>query len=454
MKQAKKLLAWCLILALTLTLAACGSAPASTSAASKPADSTSAADGAAPMADLPEKVTFLTSQAKFKEHYHQKMADAIKADYGIEIEFQVVPDNEFQSLVKVKLNTSEVPDIFEYNFPTANQDLGVAQYCAPLDDQPWISRLVNPSLLKDKEDGKIYALPRESSSTYLAVYYNKDILTKAGYPDANPKTYQEFLDILDAVKAKVPNVVPFYMSNKDTWTTQIFMHGGYPVALNDRADEIEGKLLANEMKWTEVPEFKMLLTQYIDLIQNGYVNKDHLSATFDMAPEAIGTGKAAMYLSIESFVSTVNSQYPDVEMGSFIIPYNDVHKLSTGQYVQGLFVPTAGKQVDKVKNFLNIWSDPKYQDLFYAAAPGFPAFNDVNGGDVPEAVKSLVDNYIATGEYIYQINDPMSAVTTLWPDLWNYYIEAITGVKTVDQVFETFQKQYEDFMKQQQIAGF
>lgn len=449
----KKALAIALTLGMMLTLFACATQPA------QPASSDAAAampNASAPAAstDLPEKVTFLTSQAKFQEHYHQAVADAIEKDLGIKIEFQVVPDNEYQALVKVKLNTSEVPDVFEYNFPTSNKDLGIAQYCEALDNEKWVSRLVNPTLIQDKDDGKIYALPRQSSSTYLAVYYNKAVLEQAGFPNAHPKTYQEFLDICEAIKQKVPDAVPFYMSNKDTWTTQIFMHGGYPVALNERAEEIQNKLLANEIKWTEVPEFKMLLNQYIDLIAKGYVNKDHLSATFDMAPEAIGTGKAGMYLSIENFVSTVNSQYPETEIGSFVIPYNDVEKLPTGQYVQGIFVPSAGKQVDKIKNFLNVWSDPKYQNVFYKAAPGFPAFDDVEGGDVPEAVKSLVDNYVATGEYLYQINDPMSEVGTLWPDLWNYYIEAITGTKTTDQVFETFQKQYEDFMKQQQMPGF
>ena len=48
----------------------------------------------------------------------------------------------------------------------------------------------------------------------------------------------------------------------------------------------------------------------------------------------------------------------------------------------------------------------------------------------------------------------MAKAASLFPDLWNYYIEAVTGTKTVDEVFEAFQKQYEDYMKQQQAPGF
>ena len=52
-------------------------------------------------------ISFMTSQAKFFDAYNT-MAEAIKADYGCEVEFQVIPDEEYDSLIKVKLSTSEV----------------------------------------------------------------------------------------------------------------------------------------------------------------------------------------------------------------------------------------------------------------------------------------------------------------------------------------------------------
>lgn len=398
------------------------------------------------------KISFLTSQGKFKESY-RTMAEAIKEDHNIEVEFQVVPDNEYYSLLKVKLSTSEVPDIFEYNFPTQNEEIGAAQYCEDLSNEEWVSRLVNPELIKDPNDGKIYALPKESSSGFLGIYYNKEILEQAGITDPHPTTFQEVLDICETVKTNVEGVTPLYMTNNDTWTTQIFMSCGYPVAL-ENPEETFDKLLKNELKWTEVPEFKQILDDYMKFWENGYVNEDCMSVGYDTAAEAIGTGKAAMYLSTEGFASDMAAKYPDCELGSFAIPYNDKDQLAIGAYVQGLFVPSAGKQVDKAKEFLKIWSDPKYQNLYYEENPGFSAFDDVDGGDVPESITHLVETYVDAQNYTYQLNDVMAICSPIWPDLWNYYGEMVGGVKTSEEVLETWQKEYEDFMQQQGAEGF
>ncbi len=75
--------------------------------------------------------------------------------------------------------------------------------------------------------------------------------------------------------------------------------------------------------------------------------------------------------------------------------------------------------------------------LFHRADPLFVRFID-----------------IATGNYTYQLNDQMAAASAIWPDLWNFYVEAASDVKTPEQVFEAFQKQYVDYMQQQGIDGF
>lgn len=398
-----------------------------------------------------KKISFMTAQAKFSEEYNG-MAAMMKEKYGCDVEFQVVPDNEYYSLLKVKLSTSEVPDVFEYNMPGQNVEIGVADYCLDLSNEPWVSRLENPDLIKD--NGKIYGLPKESSSTFLAVYYNKEVLKNCGITDPHPKTYNEFLDILKTVKEKGNGTTPLYMTNADTWTTQIFMGSGFPVTLGDKSTETWKALLENKIKWTEIPECQEVLTNFVNLIKDGYVNKDHLSVGYDTVPEAIGTGKAAMYIIHEPGVQEIRTKYPDLEIGAFVLPYGDHDILPIGSFVQGLAIPKEGKQTDVVKAFLNGWSDPEVQAVYYKTKPGFPGFSDVDGGDVEPCVQKLVDEYVKTGKYVYQINDEMPQCGTLWADLWSYYVEAAAETKTPSAVFETFQKQYVDFMEQQGAAGF
>lgn len=128
--------------------------------------------------------------------------------------------------------------------------------------------------------------------------------------------------------------------------------------------------------------------------------------------------------------------------------------LPTGDYVQGLLVPKAGKQADVAKVFLQVWSMPKYQNLYWEVNPGFPAFNDVDGGDVVQCVQDVVDNYITTGNYTYEINGQMADANGSFNDLWNFYVAAAAGDMTPEEVFSEFQTIYVDFMQQQGYEGF
>ncbi len=396
------------------------------------------------------KISLMTSAAKWHEGY-KDMAAAIKADYNIDVDFQVIPDDQYESLLKVKLASGEVPDVFMLNAPTSYGVVNAAANCVDLSNEPWIPRLVNGKLIKDKT-GKIYALPQESSSFFGACYYNKKVFADLGLKE--PKTYKDFLNILETIKTKGKGIVPFYASDKDTWTTQIFMTLGFSVALSPKDGETYDKLLVNKIKWNQVPEFKSVLADWLDLYKKGYVNKDHVSATYDMAKEAVASGKAAMMLNGEWAAADIVSKWPDTDLGAFIIPFKDKQIMGTGAYVQGFFIPKASKQLANAKDFLNIWSQPKYQNLYYATNAGFSGFKDVDGGKVLPAVKQLVDNYISTGKYTYQINDPMGITAPIQGDLWTFYVESTMGIKTPDQVFTAFQKKYEDFMKSKKQPGF
>ena len=112
----------------------------------------------------------------------------------------------------------------DINIPSTIIQIGVEKF-VDLSDQPWVSRLTNPNLTMI--DGKFYGLPKESSSAYIACYYNKKVMDSLGITDPNPTTYADFLSILETIKTKGNGITPFYASNKDAWTPQIFMSNGF-----------------------------------------------------------------------------------------------------------------------------------------------------------------------------------------------------------------------------------
>lgn len=450
-------------LPLTMTLAmliaaACGSnanddSNGNASAGASPSAATSEANAEDGAKKEAVTVSLLTSQAKYKEAY-QKIAQKLKEDENITLDIQVVPDDQYYNLVKTKIATKEVPDILMNNAPSEYITIDAPNNMVDLSNEPWIERLANPNLLKGT-DGKIYAMPVESSSFYSAAYYNKAVFKDLGLSE--PKTYAEFLNALETIKTKGNGITPIFMSNKDSWTTQIFMTIGLPVLLGDKAQGTWEQLLTNKIKWADIPEFKTILEDFKNLYTSGYVNKDHMTATFDNAKEALATGKAAMLYNGEWTVGdllTKNHMDPN-NIGAFVLPFGDKQIMGTGAFVQGFFIPKNAKNADAAKRVLNLISQPAYMNLYFAENPGSPGFKDVDGGSVHPAVKALVDNYITTNKYIAQVNDPMAFVSPIFPDLWQLYVDmTVDGGKTPDQVIAAWDKKYADYMKQKEQPGF
>lgn len=445
-KQWIRGLAACLTLALTLS--ACGQSQKPAADQTESSQSTEQKGG---------KITILTAQASYRESIYQAQSQKMKELYGYEVDWQVLPDDQYSLIAKSKVATGEVPDIIEYNTPSNNNELNAHEKVVPLDDQPWVSRLVNPGLLKDPVDGKIYALPKESGAFFGAVYFNAKLLKELGISTEQPKTFAEMKDRMKQVKEKSEGkVTPLYMSNAPSasWTTQIYMTLGFPVYNYPNDKDVLKQLLENKLTFQDAPGFKEVLGQYKSFYDEGLVNEDHLSADYDACQEAVGTGKAAMVFQGEWFVTAIKEKFPDFEFGSWVIPFNDQLVLGTGAYVRGFFAMKDGKQVDKTLDFLNKWSSPEIQNIFYEKAPGFPAFKDVNGGDIDPSVQKLVKDYIETGKYTYQINDPMGVVSPIWPELWKMYADMIATDLSPEQVLTDWQTQYADFMKQQNQPGF
>ncbi len=395
-----------------------------------------------------KKITFLTSRNKYFNEYGL-MAAAVREQYGCDVEFQVVPDNEYASFLKLKLATTEVPDVFEYNCPTQNKELEAARYCTDLSREAWVPRLVNADIARDPQDNKLYAMPKESASGYIAVYYNRAVMEQCGIIDPHPKTYQEFIELLETVKQKSSGIVPLYMTNGDAWTTQIFMAGGYPVALGEEAEKIFQRLARNELKWTEVPEFAEILTLYQKLIEKGYVNEDQATARYEAAKKMLGTGKAAMYLTTEVFASDTEAKYPGCKLGAFALPYADRDTLPVSKSVGGLFVPKEGGQVDVTKVFLEVWSLLEIQNIYFFRQGSFTAFTDTQGGKRIDCLQRLTEEYVDKGNYVYQMNDQLPEYNAIYEELWREYVKVAGGEIMPREALENFQSKYKDFLEKQ-----
>ncbi|WP_373229204.1 ABC transporter substrate-binding protein [Cohnella sp.] len=398
-------------------------------------------------------ITLMMAQGKFSDAY-KELQDKLKAEENITLVLQTLPVDQYDNVVKLKIAAREVPDIIVKNVPDRYEELDASKNMVDLSGERWVNRLTNPDLLR-APDGKIYAWPIESSTFYAAAYYNKKVFADLGL--IKPTTYAGFLNLLEAIKTSGNGVIPIFMSNKDKWTTQIFITAGLPVLLGDKAKETWDKLLDNRLKWTEVPEFNTILNLYVDLYKKGYVNEDHASTTFEDAKAALAAGMAAMVYNGEwtaaDLVATYGMKSDDI--GAFIIPFGDRDLMAMGGFVTGWLIPKDAKNIAGAKRVLELLSQPEYMNLYFAKYPGFPGFKDVNGGEVASEVMELAEKYINGNKHTCEMNAPMSFANPLFIDnLWGPYVDISTGEKTPEQVIEAWQVIYEKYMKDKHRPGF
>jgi raffinose/stachyose/melibiose transport system substrate-binding protein len=228
------------------------------------------------------------------------------------------------------------------------------------------------------------------------------------------------------------------MNHRDNWTTQIFMTCGYSIALKEGAPDTYNDIMAHKIGFSDVPEFKQVLGQFKRLIDEGLVNKDHLSAGYDDGLAAVASGKAAMVYNGEWAISSLESEGKTI--GCFPIPWNDNAYMSTGAYVQGFFVPRDAAESEGALRFLELYSSPEYMDIYYAENPGFPAFDGVNGGEVNPQLSAMVNDYMSREKTVYQMNDYMAPLVPLWGELWGAYVEFAAGNMNSDEVLSFWDK--------------
>lgn len=399
-------------------------------------------------------LTIFSSKDGWKAGFDEVVAQ-IEANYGISVDLTLVADDQFGDILGVKLATGDAPDIFIANSPQVAEQFNAPTNCVALDDQPWVSRLVDPDFLRYKADGKIYAMPTMDPSNFFGgIYYNVEVMEACGITDPNPTTYTEFIEICEKVKAA--GYTPIYMTDADSWTTQVWTTVGWGVVLDYCKDTIYDQLNSNEVDFQDVPELVDVLQKLQDLYTAGYVNEDHLSAAYETGITALGEKKAAMVVQGEWFVSAAKTAYPDIQLGSFAIPFIDGedNKIGIGAYITGLWV-TAEGQTDLALEFLNLWSQPEQMELMYQYQGVPSAWVDCKGGDIDPCVNKFLEDYIGTGKYTYEFDSYFDSSRPIMTDyLFGNITECVAGNKTPVEALTDWNEKFEQFMEEMGVDGF
>ena len=383
----------------------------------------------------------------------QKMVEKLKEEENITVDLQIVPDDQYNNLLQMKINSGEAPDMIDYNLPAIYGLIDPETYLADLSDEEWVGNLKNPDVVTHK-DGKIYGFPFQESSGVSGILYNKQVFEENNLEI--PANEAEFDAVCEALLEK--GITPLLLP-ADNWVPQIWMSTGQGLAAGsvDSAKAIADSILTHEKEFTDYPEMVEAVDTYLSMFEKGYFNEDYLTVSHDANLERIANGEGAMLFGSAGILSSIEGTFPDAPIGMFNVPfdYNKNDLLVSGLFSIGFSASKNSPNLDTVKKIFDLWATPEYLNLWFEDNAGFPAFEGADGGPMNEEVLSLYEKYSSEGKIVGEMNNYLNDIQPLYKTtLWVYYLDAPAKGMTGEELLTQFQKDVNAYMKEKQAPGF
>lgn len=404
-----------------------------------------------------EKVTisYFISQSNYKDFQTEIVEKFMEKYPHITVDTQVIPDDQFETNLKVKFSAGEGPDVVAVMSGKNMRNYNYDNFLAMDDTEPWVSRLMNPEAAK--HNGKVMGFS-PSKDSGIGILYNKKIFEENNI--SVPKTYDEFMDACETIKNK--GITPLYYSDGETWTLQIWLTSLAPIAVREQ-ENFWQEINTNKRKFADSPELVDILAKQYAMVEKGYVNDDHISATYDMGISAMAEEKAAMYLMGAWAIPEIQTGNPDADFGMFAIPFLDPNPdiISAGNVTE-IEDPEYGtpdiyyaisaktKYPEEAKLFLAFQAEPENVALFCETQEKFSNFKDVDV-KLSEFQQSYYDNYIATDREMAEMNGRLLVDLG---ELWAFEQDMLAGGMTPKEVLEAWDKKYEELCQAKGVPGF
>lgn len=213
------------------------------------------------------------------------------ANPDIKIEIETRPGGgEGDNIVKTRLATGEMTDVFRYNAGSLFQALNPPQTMLDLTDEPWQANVLDSfKPVVTAPDGRIYGAPEEASMGG-GILYNKKIYEELGL--SVPKTWDEFM--ANNQKIKDAGKVPVIQTFGDTWTSQLFVLGDF-FNVQAAVPTFAADYTAGKAKYATTPAAMAGFQHGEDVFKAGFLNEDFAAATFNDGVRMVATGEGAHY---------------------------------------------------------------------------------------------------------------------------------------------------------------
>ncbi|MGH3212466.1 MAG: ABC transporter substrate-binding protein, partial [Trebonia sp.] len=257
--------------------------------------------------------------------WDQAIADFKKQHPGVTVQFSLKSFNQMQQNASMILNSSDVPDVMEYNKGDATTGLlskqGLLTDLTPEATKYGWDKELGPDLQVTAKynakgvmgSGDWYGV--SDYAEYLTTYYNKDMFAKYGIQV--PTTMAQ----LTAAMAKFvkAGVTPFANAGNDYMAMQYLYEMELSQSTPQQVQNYErytGSVNFHDTAWTNA------VATFQDWVNKGYIAKDSVGLTATQAGNDFETGKNPMLMSGDWWAGTFESDIKNFSWGTFLWPGN------------------------------------------------------------------------------------------------------------------------------------
>jgi raffinose/stachyose/melibiose transport system substrate-binding protein len=328
----------------------------------------------------------------------KKDFEAANPDITVEIE-QRPGGADGDNIIKTRLATKDMTDVFLYNSGSLFQAMNPAQNLVDLTNEPWQANVLSSfKTVVTAPDGSVRGAPI-GAAMGGGVLYNIPIYKELGLQI--PKTWADFMANNEKIKAA--DKVPVIQSFGATWTSQLFVLGDF-FNVQAAVPNFAADYTANKAHYADTPAAMKGFEHGAEVFKAGYLNDDFAAATFEDAVVKLAKGEGAHYPMLTFAVSTIQTLDPDhlKDVGFFALPGDDAAKNGLTVWMPaGLYIPQSNTDhLDAAKKFLAFVASPAGCDSLTKAGGATGPYL-IKGctlpSDVPPAVADLLPYFQQEG---------------------------------------------------------
>ena len=323
-----------------------------------------------------EELSILVS-AGWMDNRYDATIERFEDTYGVTVDLQTIPADQYSDLLQSKLATDSCADIFWIQsnpFAIESTIVDPEKYCIDFTGASWEDLMPEARKTSCVYNDKLYGLQIWHNSPEYVMVYNKTLFDENGWEI--PSTYAELKDL--CAKIAEQGITPWFMPGADGWQHQLafFQIGG---VYEEATPGLYDALNTNQATFADNEKMLEVLNEFKELSDAGYFGEDWIGTDSTNLGNEFGDRNIAMAMANSSYIQQIKDDTgTEDEFGMFLIPLGDNTWYPTNPAGPTMFGYKGTEHEDLVKEFFNfVTTTESLQEIL----DNSPAYTNVDMND-------------------------------------------------------------------------